>query len=150
PPTPRKEEHLHASALLSDTLSHDLESFTTTLTTFQSGPAQSLSDQLDALLRKASDHLTKTCHDTSDEADAFIVELTTRRPQEVKRVEDAIEELLRQRRRQFLLFRKVGFKVLEWVVLGIMWAVWSVVVLVNSVRRVVGWVWAVVKWLLSF
>ncbi|KAI7312504.1 hypothetical protein KC340_g9852 [Hortaea werneckii] len=150
PPTPRKEEHLHASALLSDTLSHDLQAFTTTLTTFQSGPAQSLSDNLDALLRKASDHLTKTCHDTSDDADAFIVDLTTRRPQEVKRVEDAIEELLRQRRRQFLLFRKVGFKLLEWVVLGIMWAVWGVVVLVNSVRRVVGWVWVVVKWLLSF
>ncbi|KAI7367511.1 hypothetical protein KC354_g3379 [Hortaea werneckii] len=150
PPIPIKEEHLHASALLSDTLSHDLQAFTTTLTTFQSGPAQSLSDNLDALLRKASDHLTKTCHDTSDDADAFIVDLTTRRPQEVKRVEDAIEELLRQRRRQFLLFRKIGFKLLEWVVLGIMWAVWGVVVLVNSVRRVVGWVWVVVKWLLSF
>ncbi|KAI6912157.1 hypothetical protein KC334_g2314 [Hortaea werneckii] len=150
PPIPIKEEHLHASALLSDTLSHDLQAFTTTLTTFQSGPAQSLSDNLDALLRKASDHLTKTCHDTSDEADAFIVDLTTRRPQEVKRVEDAIEELLRQRRRQFLLFRKVGFKILEWVVLGIMWGVWSVVVLVNSVRRVIGWVLVVVKWLLSF
>ena len=109
-----------------------------------------LSSQLDDLGRKAADQLTTTVHDTSDDADAFIAELTTKVPQDVKRVDDAIDEILRERRRQFRLLRPAGFKLLEWLVLGIMWWVWAVVVLFNTGRRVVVGVLVFLKWLLWF
>ncbi|KAK0945756.1 hypothetical protein LTR29_002868 [Friedmanniomyces endolithicus] len=147
---PRKEEHLVASHLLAEHLSTILSDFEQSLDRFQNSTVKQLSSQLDDLGRKAADQLTTTVHDTSDDADAFIAELTTKVPQDVKRVDDAIDEILRERRRQFRLLRRAGFKLLEWLVLGIMWWVWFVVVLFNMGRRVVVGVLVFLKWLLWF
>ncbi|TKA67036.1 hypothetical protein B0A55_09309, partial [Friedmanniomyces simplex] len=147
---PKKEEHLVASHLVSEHLSAMLSEFEQSLDRFQNSTAKKLSSQLDCLGRKAAEQLTSTVHDTSDDADAFIVELTTKVPQDVKRVDDAIDGILRERRRQFRLLRRVGFKLLEWLVLGIMWWVWFVVVLFNMGRRVVVGLLAFLKWLLWF
>ncbi|KAK0255108.1 hypothetical protein LTS09_009864 [Friedmanniomyces endolithicus] len=147
---PRKEEHVVASHLLAEHLSTILSDFEQSLDRFQNSTVKQLSSQLDDLGRKAADQLTTTVHDTSDDADAFIAELTTKVPQDVKRVDDAIDEILRERRRQFRLLRRAGFKLLEWLVLGIMWWVWAVVVLFNTGRRVVVGVLVFLKWLLWF
>lgn len=145
-----REEHIVASRALSDSLSSTLSAFDQTLRDFQSGPSRSLATQLDELQRKAADQLTKVVHETSDDADAYIVELTTKQPQDIKRVDDAIDELLRQRRRQFRLLRRAGFKLLEWLVLGIMWWVWFLVVLFNTAKKSMLGVLRLFKWLFSF
>ena len=145
---PAIEEYTVASRHLSSHIDSTLESFDRTISAFQSGPAKSLTSRIDDLGRKLADHLTTTVHEASDEADSFIVELTTKAPQDVKRVDDSIDVILRERRRQFRLLRRVGFKLLEWVVLGVMWWVWLVVVVFNGARRVAGVGWAVVRWLL--
>ena len=147
---PRKEEHIRVSKMLSDHLSSLLSAFEKTIKDFQSGPATSLSSRVDELQRKAADHLTTIVHETSDDADAFVVELTTKQPQDIKRVDDAIDEMLRQRRRQFRLLRRTGFKLLEWMLLGIMWWVWFIVVLFKSVRKMVVGFWSFLRWLLLF
>ncbi len=147
---PRKEEHVVASHLLAEHLSTILSEFEQNLDRFQNSTVKQLSSQLDDLGRKAADQLTTTVHDTSDDADAFIAEVTTKVPQDVKRVDDAIDEILRERRRQFRLLRRAGFKLLEWLVLGIMWWVWFVVVLFNMGRRVVVGLLVFLKWLLWF
>lgn len=147
---PRREEHIVASRMLSDNLASTLLTFEQTLERFQSGPANSLASEVDELQRKAADQLTKLVHETSDDADAFVVELTTKQPQDIKRVDDAIDDMLRQRRRQFRLLRRAGFKLLEWLVLGIMWWVWFVVVLINTGRKAVVGVLRFLRWLFSF
>ncbi|KAK5123430.1 hypothetical protein LTR85_002862 [Meristemomyces frigidus] len=147
---PRRQEHIMASRVLSDKLASTLSDYEGTLEKFQSGSARSLASQLDDLQRKAVDHLTKLVHETSDDADAFVVELTTKQPQDIKRVDDAIDDMLRERRRQFRLLRRAGFKLLEWLVLGIMWWVWLLVVVFNAARRgVVGFV-RLLRWLFWF
>jgi hypothetical protein len=106
-----------------------------------------LERRLADLQRRAADQLTSLVHETSDDADAFNVELTTKQPQDVKRVDEAVDALVRQRRRQFRWVRRTGFKALELVLLTIMWWVWFIVMVVNTIRRSVLLVWKMVKWL---
>lgn len=146
----RKEEDLVAGRLLSETISSTLSEFEKTLEQFQSTTVKDLGAQLDELSHRAADQLTKLVHETSDEVDAFNVELTTKQPQEVKRVDEAVDEMFRQRRRQFRLVRRTGFKMLEWLVLGIMWWAWFVVFLFNTFRKGFVTILAALKWLLWF
>ncbi|EME89487.1 uncharacterized protein MYCFIDRAFT_86386 [Pseudocercospora fijiensis CIRAD86] len=147
---PRCQEHLVAARMLSQTLDESTQAFEKTLRRFQSDTAKKLSTRLEDLSHRAADQLTKLVHETSDEADAFNVELTTKLPQDVKRVDDAVEDMFRQRRRQFRLIINTGFKLLEWLLLGIMWWVWFVVVVFNTFRRILVGIIGVLKWLFSF
>lgn len=149
-PVPRKQETLLAAQLFSKSLDGSIASFETTLQNFQSTTAKNLNTELEELSHRASEQLSKLVTETSDEADAFNVELTTKQPQEIKRVEDAINALYRRRHRQFRLLVRAGFKLLEWLVLGIMWWVWFVVVLFNTGKKVVLGIFGVLRWLLWF
>jgi hypothetical protein len=148
--TPRIDKAVVAARLLASYLDMQLSNIENAISMFQTGPASKLNDRIDVLGRKAADQLTTTVHDTSDDADAFIVELTTKMPQDVKRVDDAVDEILRRRRRRWRIVRKVGFKVLEWAVLVVLWWVWFVVVLINAGRRVAYAVLSLVRWLIWF
>ena len=150
PTVATKEEPLVAARLLSTHLSTVLSELEGTLSRFQGETTQNLGSQLDELQHKATEHLTKLLHDKSDEADAFTVELTTRQPQQLKQVNDAVDTMLRRRRRQFRIFRIAGFKLLEWLVLSIMWGIWFMVVIFNTCKRVIIGVWRFLHWLFVF
>lgn len=149
-PVALKDEPSTAAHLLSTHISSVLSAFETTLEHFQNDIATSLATQLDDLHHRATEHLTKLVLETSDEADAFVVELTTRQPQQLKQVDDAVETIRRARRRQWRLLRGLGFKLLEWLVLSLMWGIWGVVVVFNSGKRVAVVLWRMVAWLFSF
>ena len=145
-----KDEHLLASRMLSTYLTASFTSFETSLSNFQTHAAKTLAAETSTLHSKASDQLSKLVHETSDEADAFTVELTTRGPQNTKHVLDAVDEMVRRRRRQWRLLVNVAFKLLEWMLLGIMWGIWLAVVIFNVFRRGVVGVARFVRWLVVF
>ena len=147
---PLKEIPLVSARMLNDHLTSSFSGFERTLSGFQNETAKRLASQLDELQHRTTDHLTKLVHDTSDEADAFTVELTTRQPQQVKQVDDAVDAMLRRRRRQFRLLRRAGFKLLEWFVLGLMWWIWFLVVMFNTFRRVIVGLLRFLRWLVVF
>jgi hypothetical protein len=146
----RRDECLIAGRLLSEHISATLGEFEGTLQHFQDKTAKDLASQLDDLSHRVSDQLTKLVNETSDEADAFNVELTTKQPQEVKRVDEAVDEMFRQRRRQFRLVRRAGFKMLEWLVLGVMWWLWFIVVLFQTAKKAVVGCARAVRWMVWF
>nr|POE99139.1 hypothetical protein CFP56_77123 [Quercus suber] len=146
----RRQEHMTAARMLSADIEATTSSTQQALDEFSRSTVEALASQLDALQRKAGDQLTKLVNETSDDADAFNVELTTKQPQDVKRIDDAIDDLLRRRRRQFRLLRHTGFKVLEWFVLGLMWWIWFFVVVFKATQRVVMGLLHGVRWLLTF
>lgn len=146
----RKEEHIVAAQLLTTSLFSTLSSFEHTLQHFQGSTAKELGSRLESLSHRVAEQLTKIVHEASDDADAFNVELTTKQPQEVKRVDEAVDAMFRQRRRQFRLVRRAGFKLLEWIVLGIMWWIWFMVVLVNILKKIVVGTFGLLRWLLWF
>jgi hypothetical protein len=145
-----QQENAVAAQMLSESLDRTVSDFEKSLEGFQTGTTRQLGLQLDELSRKATDRLTKLVQEMSDEADAFNVELTTKVPQDLKRVDEAIDEMFRLRRRQFRMLRRTGFKLLEWLLLGIMWWVWFVVVVVNTFRKCFVFGVRTVKWLVWF
>lgn len=147
---PRKEEDIVAARMLSEMLDGTITTFEQTLQQFQEHTAKNLAHELDEMSHKAADQLTKLVHETSDEADAFNVELTEKCPQDVKRLDEAVDQMFRQRRRQFRLLRRTGFKLLEWLVLGIMWWVWFIVVVFNTLKKALIFFVRIFRWLLWF
>ena len=147
---PLKEEPVVAARMLSDHLSSSFSDFEQALASFQNGKAKELNSQLDELRQRASEHLTKLVHETSDEADAFTVELTTRQPQHIRQVDGAVDTMLNRRRRQFRLLKSTGFKMLEWLVLSIMWWIWFIVVVFNIGKKSVVVLLRFLRWLVVF
>jgi hypothetical protein len=150
PQVPLKETHLRASIILSSHLDKSLESLSQSRQSFQADTSNALHTRLSDLKSFVADKLTHTVHNSSDEADAFGVRLTTEQTLRIKQVDDAVDEILRMRRRQFRLMKRAGFKLLEWLVLGVMWWVWFLVVCWKSVRKVIVALIKVLRWLFSF
>lgn len=150
PSVPLKETHLRASIIMSSHLDKSLESLSQSRQTFQSDTGHILHTRLADLKSFVADKLTHTVHNSSDEADAFGVRLTTEQTLRIKQVDDAVDEILRLRRRQFRLMKRAGFKLLEWLVLSVMWWVWFLVVCWKSVRKVIVGIFSVLRWLFSF
>lgn len=147
---PRKEEHEFAARMLSEALERDIQTFKASIQAYQSETAASLSRRLSELQGRVGDQLAALVYETADDADAFNVELTTKQPQDIKRVDDAVDAMLRQRRRQFRFIRRAGFKILELLLLSIMWWLWFIVMVVNTVRKTVVGMGKAVKWLVWF
>ncbi|USW48234.1 Putative maintenance of telomere capping protein [Septoria linicola] len=146
----RKEENVVAGKWLSGMLDGTTSEIEKLLQHFQTGTVRDLSTQLEELSHKAGDQLAKLVHETSDEADAFNVELTTKMPQDVKRMDSTIDSMFRARRKNLKLVVNFGFKLFEWFLLGIMWSVWLTVVVINSVKKIVLFFVRILKWLLWF
>lgn len=84
----------------------------------------------------------------ADEADEVSRDLVEGQTSTVRELSERMERLMRRRRQRFRWVRKGGWVVLEWVLVGVMWWVWALVVLVRSVRGLVGGVVGVGRWLL--
>nr|OQO25752.1 hypothetical protein B0A51_08664 [Rachicladosporium sp. CCFEE 5018] len=145
-----RDSHMAAATLLSNHLTLTLTSFTTLSQNFASTSLPQLHTRLSDLKSLASDHLTHLVHNSSDEADAFTVRLTTEQTLRIQQVDDAVDAMLRLRRRQWRWAKRTGFKVLEWMVLGLMWGIWGVVVLINVVRKILGGIWSAGRWVLTW
>lgn len=96
-----------------------------------------LGDDLSGLTRKAA-----------DEADETNKGLALDQPLKVKHVLDAMDTLLRQRRRRFRWVRRGMWLAVEWVLIGFMWYVWFVVMIFRLFMGVGSVAWKGVRWLL--
>ena len=115
---------------------------------FRNDSVPQLRTRMDELRQRAAEQLTMKVHEAADEADSFIYDLNTHQTLAVKQVHDAIDELIRVRRRRLGLLRRVGFTLLEWMVLGLMWWLWFLVVAWRLLRSAAQGVWRGVRWLL--
>ncbi|KAK4982591.1 hypothetical protein LTR66_009190 [Elasticomyces elasticus] len=147
-PVARSEEHTVAARMLSNLLSRSTADFEHAIDSFRHKTAADLSAQLDRLRQTIAEDLTPHVHQCADEADAFAAELSTNQTLAIKQVNDAIDAMFRLRMRRFKWVRRAGFALLEWVLLGIMWGAWAVVVLIRLVKRSVLGVVGGVKWML--
>ncbi|KAF1827718.1 uncharacterized protein K489DRAFT_406376 [Dissoconium aciculare CBS 342.82] len=147
---PRRSEPLAAARHLSSNLTADLASLESSMHTFRTTRTDALAARLSALQERAASHLAARVHGACDGADHLVFALTTQQPQDLKRADDAMDQMLRQRRRQFRWLRRAGFKGLEWMLLSLMWWAWFVVLIVNSIRRIVVGGGRAVKWLVWF
>lgn len=117
---------------------------------FQTTKLQALVAKQEMLKTRVKEDLAELVHGASDQADAFNVELSTQSTMLTKQVDDAVDNVLRLRRRQFRLLRRALFKLLEWSVLFLLWFVWFVVVCFKTSRTIVATLFRLVYWLFTF
>ncbi|GAB7355461.1 hypothetical protein MBLNU459_g5963t1 [Dothideomycetes sp. NU459] len=136
-PVTLREEFIVAARMLSKSVSSWSTGLEHDIDNFRSTTVPGLHSRLEELKHRVEEKLTPLVHQTADEADAFTVALTTQQTLAVKQVNDAVDNILRHRRRRLRMLRRAGFAVLEWLVLGLLWVVWFVVIIIKLVKSVV-------------
>lgn len=147
-PVEAREEFVLAAKLLSRKTFSTTKAMQSDLDRFRSDRAPALHLGFEQLKHQVDEKLMPVIQGTTDEAEAFNVEITTHQTLAVKQVHDAIDGILRSRRRRLRILKKAGFAVLEWTVLGLLWVVWFVVVIIRLVRKMVMGVVGTVRWCL--
>ena len=143
----RKEEHVLAARILSTDLENSTRDLNIAARTFNENKVAVLNEQLNALLALVADGLMSSVHEIADIADKELTTLTGDKTLQVREVNDRVEALWRRKRRRLRWIRRGGFLLLEWVLLGVMWWVWLIVVVVRSFIGVFGGFFRFVRWL---
>ncbi|PNS21780.1 tyrosine-tRNA ligase [Sphaceloma murrayae] len=142
-----KDAYRSAGRLWSNAIVSLHQQSETELERFRKHDIPQLRDRIDKLRLLVGEELTNKVQVTADNADAFTIDLTTHQTLAVKSVHDAIDSLLRKRRKKWRLIRRVGFAMLEWLLLAVMWLAWFIYVLFKIVRGALVGVFKVVRWL---
>lgn len=143
-----KEEFTVAARMLHRTIKDQTACLSKQLSSFRQNQLPGLHDRLADLRIKVDEKFTPLVHSTADEADAFTAALTTQHTLAIKQVNDAIDNVLRRRRRKLIFLQKASFTVLEWIVLGLLWGVWFVVIIIRFFRGIFTGIIGGIKWML--
>ena len=147
PRIPRSQEPIFATRLLTRTIDSNNLQHREAADQFSHKTIDSFHETLKSLEVRISKDLTPLVRAAADDADALSTELSSSYLLNVKRLNDNIDHILRRKRRRFRWIRNGGYLLLEWVLLGVMWGVWFVVVIVRLVLGVVGGFWRFGRWL---
>ena len=143
-----KEEIAWAARELSRSLNLAIKTSQTDVDAFQTTRVSELRARYEELRQKAAEKYTLRVQETTDDAETFITDLNTHQTLAVQQVSDAIDHMLRVRRRRLRWLRRIGFSALEWLLLGIMWGVWFVVIVLKAVKGAFGGLIHGVRWLI--
>lgn len=148
PPVSRSQEHALAAKIYASHIEENNQQLRDAAEHFSSVTVDQLHQQIRDIDEHVTQKLTPMVRASADEADAFSAQLTTTHTLEVKRLYDAVDAILRRRRRRLRWVRRMCYVLLEWTLLGIMWWVWLIVVIVRLIRGTVGGFITAVRWLL--
>ena len=137
-----------AAQVLGGAIQRSGQSWQTSAELFASATIPALMERADSLRSRVAVELSGLARKAADDADVVSQDLVAVQRLQVIRVEDTIEMMLRRRRRRFRWVRRAGWLTVEWMLVGIMWFAWLVVmiarVFMGSYRGIV----AGVRWLL--
>lgn len=150
-PTPvpsviRREEHLYASRALINALDSSSAAFRTDISQFSINIAPLLHARIQTLTDLVDNTLNPRVRAAGDEAGELSQKLTTSSTLAVKQLGDTVETVRRRRRRQLRWIRQVGYVIVEWMVVGILWWVWLIVMIWKIVRGTVVGVGRAIRW----
>jgi hypothetical protein len=149
PRVPRKEEHVVAARTVIDSLTSQSASFKESLKTFGTKTATALHRDLQALDDLVDNQLTPRVRIAADQAGELSMKLATTSTLAVKGLNDIIDGALRRRKRGPIRYiRRVGYTLIEWTVVGLLWAIWLVVMVFRVCLGTVRGVFNAVRWLL--
>jgi len=142
------EEFVAATKLWTKVIEASLESSQKELETFRGGQSAEVRHRIEELRQKCGEQMSMKVQDATDGADAFTYDLNTHQTLAVKQVNDAIDDMVRRRRRKLRMVKRIGFTLLEWLVLGVMWGLWFIVVVFKVFQNSIMGVVRGVKWVL--
>ena len=148
PRVPKSQEYMLAARLIVKNIAETNKRIRETAEDFSNVAVNELHDRIKAIDERITSQLTPSLRASADDADALSTELATSHRLNVKRLNDSIDQILRQKRRRFRWVRRGGYLLLEWMLLGAMWWVWLIVVIIRLVRGTVGGIYRGTRWLL--
>ncbi|OCL00883.1 uncharacterized protein K441DRAFT_650399 [Cenococcum geophilum 1.58] len=147
-PVSKKEEHVLAARILVSDLERSAEQLQDAAERFRSQTCGALESRIGVLRVKVEDELFPRVRESGDKALAIASEVAGTAPLLVKGVADKVDAMMRMRRRRMRWVRRIGWMLVEWVLLAVMWWVWFVVVLVRLARGVVVGLIRGIRWFL--
>lgn len=147
-PVSKKEEHVLAARILVRDLETSTQALHASANEFRESTVKDLTSMIGNLKSRVEADLFPRVRNSGDEALRITSEISGSAPLVVKQICDEIDKMLRIRRRRMKWVRRVGWMLVEWMLLGIMWWAWLIVVVLGFVRRIIGWNWRLARWLL--
>jgi len=147
-PMPKHQLHIVAARILSDDIQLSKRVWQDSADTFCNTTVQDLVSRLDGLKGTIQESLTPMARKAADEADEVSKDLVTSQTLKVKRITDAMDTMLRRRRRKFRWLRRAGWVLVEWGLVGVMWFAWLIVVFLKIFTSIGRAVTATTRWLL--
>ena len=108
----------------------------------------SLFQDLKSLENLVNQSLTPRVRAAAIEAENLSTQLNTTSTLTIKQLSDALVQGIRKRNRRLRLARRVGFVLLEWAVVGVMWWVWLIVMTFKLIRSICRGAVTSVRWIL--
>lgn len=144
---PKSQQHRLAARIISDDVQLSSKIWQDSADAFINTTAPLLVSRISTLQHCLVDNLTPATRAAADEADEVSKDLVTVRLLGVKRIGDKIDKMARMRRRRFRWARRGGWVVVEWLLVGVMWYVWFMVVIARVVMGIGKGIVGGVRWL---
>ncbi|KAJ9264512.1 hypothetical protein DTO195F2_2329 [Paecilomyces variotii] len=115
---------------------------------FSGVTSPSLKSELEKLETLVSQSLTPRVRAAAIEAEALTTQLNTTSTLAIKELSDALDRGVRKRNRRFRWVRRTGFVLLEWLLVGVMWWVWLIVMIFKVGRGIWRATVSSIRWVL--
>ncbi|KAI9743579.1 MAG: hypothetical protein M1818_002894 [Claussenomyces sp. TS43310] len=148
-PVALARQHMFAAKLLSNDIQMSSRMWQESAEAFSCKTVSGLLDRVDELQARivGPGGLSNVGKRAADEADDVSRDLIENQTLRVKALVSKMDSMIRRRRRRLRWVRRAGWVAVEWVLVGVMWWVWLVVVLVRIVTGVVSCAARGVRWL---
>ncbi|EHL01821.1 hypothetical protein M7I_2174 [Glarea lozoyensis 74030] len=121
-PVPKSQQHNLAAHILETDIHNSSEMWQASTDHFIGTSIQKLFDDINALRSKVNEGITNMARTAADEADEVSKDLVTSQTLAVKAITDKMDTMMRRRRRRFRWLRQGVWVVVEWALVGVMWA----------------------------
>lgn len=146
-PAPRREEHVIAARHLVEHQQKQSGEFNENLSNFTKTTTVDLHREIQILEDKVESSLFPRLQKLSDQAGQLAQKLTTTSTLAVKGVDDDVSHAMRMKRRgPHKLGSLLGYKLMEWGVVSVLWLIWFVVTIIRlgmggmrALRAVFAW-----------
>lgn len=146
-PVPAFQQHILAARILASDIQLSSRMWQASADNFYNTTASSLFDRADKLHSTIASNLTPRVRTAADDADAVSRNILTFQSLQIKRIIDTMDNMMRRRRRRFRWLRRGGWVLVEWVLVGVMWFAWFLVVFIRIVLGLGNGVVRSVRWL---
>ena len=147
----RKEEHVVAAKNLMSSLTAQSHQFRSALDRFTGKTTPALHQSLQGLDDLVDNTLTPRVRVAADQAGDLSMKLSSNSALAVKELNDIINGAFRRRRRGPVRYlRRFGYLLLEWSVVGLLWAMWAIWLVFAVTFGSITGVYKTVWWLLNF
>jgi hypothetical protein len=136
PHIPRLGEFDYAARNLVERLENTKASLTKSMYRFSKSSSDPLKAELETLEKLVNRSLTPRVRAAALDAETLSTQLNTTSTLAIKQLSDALDKGLRRRNRRLRWIRRVGFVLLEWLLVGVMWWVWLLVMMFKILRGI--------------